>query len=484
MNCPNCGREVSFQAAACNGCGQDLRIYRKIVSASNSFYNDGLKKAKVRDLSGAVVSLKKSLKLNKKNTDARNLLGLVYYEMGEMVAALSEWVISKNFQNDHNAADKYMDALQKNPARLETINQTIKKYNNALNHAKAGNGDLAVIQLEKVAGLNPNFIRNYQLLALLYMKQGQYKKAARCLSKAKKIDVNNTLTLYYMEQLPKKSMEAAEKAEEKKPPKKAEKKQVSSMQEETVILPKREGKIFQPETDIPASAFNTSSYKEDRFNIWPYLNLIIGAVLGIAVVYFLLVPTAKKSVAANYEKKFNEYTSELSAQSARVTGLENEKAALEKEKEELQEKLKALQADGADADTYSKFYKAIRYYMEGNEAEAAKQLSKVEESAIENKAAKEIYNIIKSATFEQTAEALAEEGRTVYNNGKYDEAVLLLNQALAMNPDNVKAVYFLGRCYQRKGEYDKAKEYYTMIVEEYPNSDRAGEAATRLKELQ
>lgn len=469
MNCPKCGNEVSFRKTMCESCGQDLKIHRKIISASNSFYNDGLKKAKIRDLSGAVLSLKKSLKLNKKNTDARNLLGLVYYEMGEVVSALSEWVISKNFQNENNEADRYIAAIQKNPTRLETINQTIKKYNHALNQAKQGSYDLAVMQLEKVVSLNPKFIRSYQLLALLYMRQGQYKKASKCLSKAKKIDINNALTVYYMEQLPQKAVEEAGAAEKKA---------------EVSTSTGRTNKIFKPETDVPASAFNTSSYKEDRFNVWPYLNLIIGAVLGIAVVYFLLVPTAKKSVASNYEEQFNQYTSELSAQSAKVTGLENEKAALEKEVEELQEKLTTLTSDGVDADTFTKFYKAIQYYMDGNNAEAAKTLSDVKESAIENKAAKKIYNTIKAATFEETAEDLAEEGRMVYNNGRYDEAIELLNKALDMDKDNVKAIYFLGRCYHRMGDYDKAKEYYNTIVNDYPDSDRAGEAASRLAELQ
>ena len=49
-------------------------------------------KAKVRDLSGAIVALRNSVELNKYNTNARNLLGLIYFEM-ETVAALSEWVI-------------------------------------------------------------------------------------------------------------------------------------------------------------------------------------------------------------------------------------------------------------------------------------------------------------------------------------------------------------------------------------------------------
>ena len=57
---------------------------------SNMYYNEGLEKAGVRDLSGAVVSLRHSLQFNKNNIKARNLLGLVYFEMGEAAAALRE----------------------------------------------------------------------------------------------------------------------------------------------------------------------------------------------------------------------------------------------------------------------------------------------------------------------------------------------------------------------------------------------------------
>ena len=218
--------------------------------------------------------------------------------------------------------------------------------------------------------------------------------------------------------------------------------------------------------------------------MWPYLSLVLGAVLGIAVVYFLLVPTVKKSVASKYEEQFNEYTNELSAQSAKVTGLENEKAALEKDIAKLQEKIDVLTAAGIDTETYTNFYKAIKLYMDGDEVEAAKTLSEVKETAIENKAAKEIYNTIKTATFKKTAEKLAEQGRAIYNNSKYEEAIELFNQALNIDKDNVTAIYFLGRCYHRMGNYDKAIEQYNIVINEYPDSTRVKEAKTRLAELQ
>ena len=85
---------------------------RKNQQIANSFYNLGLEKARIRDLSGAAQCLKKSLHFNKYQTDARNLLGLVYFETGEAVSALSEWIISKNIKPDNNIATEYIQKLQ------------------------------------------------------------------------------------------------------------------------------------------------------------------------------------------------------------------------------------------------------------------------------------------------------------------------------------------------------------------------------------
>ena len=201
MRCPKCDANVNDTSAVCGFCGQDLSIIHYVRRISNTYYNMGLEKAKVRDLSGAVVILKKSLQFNKKNTDARNLLGLVYYEMGETVAALSEWVLSKYLQPEENLADYYINTIQKNQTALDATNQTIKKYNAALAAAKGGNEDLAIIQLRKVVSLNPHFVRAQQLLALLYIHIKDYGKAAKCLNRARKVDFNNTTTLKYLHEI-------------------------------------------------------------------------------------------------------------------------------------------------------------------------------------------------------------------------------------------------------------------------------------------
>ena len=71
---------------------------QKIQYAANSYYNRGLEMAKERNLSGAARFLKRALQFNKYHTDARNLLGLIFYEMGETSDARIQWVISINLQ--------------------------------------------------------------------------------------------------------------------------------------------------------------------------------------------------------------------------------------------------------------------------------------------------------------------------------------------------------------------------------------------------
>ena len=200
MNCPNCNTPL-LNTYVCPKCGHKDELARKIIFASNWHYNQGLSKAKVRDMTGATNSLLMSLKYNKRNTQARNLLGLVYYQTGELVAALGEWVISMHFQKKNNIAGTYIRAVQNNPGKLQFANKTIQKYNTALEYLHQGNMDVAIIELKKVINLNPNYIKAYQLMGLLYLKTKQYAAARKVLLRALKIDRNNITSLRYLEEI-------------------------------------------------------------------------------------------------------------------------------------------------------------------------------------------------------------------------------------------------------------------------------------------
>lgn len=55
--------------------------------------------------------------VNKFNTKARNLLGLVYFEKGLVADALREWVMSSNLDKQDKTAGEYLEKLQKNCQR-------------------------------------------------------------------------------------------------------------------------------------------------------------------------------------------------------------------------------------------------------------------------------------------------------------------------------------------------------------------------------
>lgn len=480
MNCPRCNARVAFSKNQCDNCGQDLRAYRRTVSLSNQYYNYALSQAKVRDLSGAIHSLKQSLQFHKLNTSARNLLGLIYYEEGEIVAALSEWVLSKHYQDKGNDADSYIRQIQANPNRLEIYNQTIKKYNIALQAAKSGDEDMAIIQLKKVVNLHPKFIRANQLLALLYMKTGKREdraRAYRLMRNVSKIDVTNTTTLRYLQEL-------SDMRNKSDPAVKAVKKE------------RENAKKVSSLPNVEADAYKTiTPYKEERPSVLPFVNIMIGIIIGLAVMYFLVIPHVRSNATSEANKKFQQYSENQAASEGDVSTLTNQNETLQARVDELTEQLEELQGgDSSDLtslqDNYDALLDAYNSYQAGDKTAAAEKLSAINKDSLSSDVAKEFYKTIKKETYSEASSSYFEEGRDAYNgegeySGKkdYDKAIELLEKSLSYDETNTDALYFLGRCYQQQSDAEKAKEYYNQIIENYPDSARVSEANRRLREL-
>ena len=128
--------------------------------------------------------------------------------------------------------------------------------------------------------------------------------------------------------------------------------------------------------------------------------------------------------------------------------------------------------------------------MNDDKLSAAKTLDKVDADSLSGDGAKKFYKKIKKETYSTASQSFFEKGRDCYNgqgdyagNKDYDKAIKLLNKSLKFNADNTDAMYFMGRCYQQKSDFEKAKEYYNQIVNDYPDSPRVSEAKSRLREI-
>ncbi len=465
MICPNCGSNMSDKKKRCERCGTDMTIYQKIYRASNQHYNIGLARARVRDLSGAIISLKSSLELNKKNVNARNLLGLIYYEMGETVAALSEWVISKHFQPSDNDADEYINKVQSNPTKLDALNQAIKRYNTSLSLAKQGSDDLAIIQLKKVVSLNPHFIRAYHLLALLHMKAGEKEKARKYLAKAIKIDVSNTTTLRYIKEItPQEGLKDAEGNPE-------------------------------AETSGVAAIMPISSYREDKPNIMAFVNLVIGVIIGLAVMAILVVPTLSKNKNTGGDADVADYGTALARmeeQDNTIATLKNENEGLKSQVEELQETIDNLVIPEDKSKQYQPLVQATALYLaelekresERSFLEVAELLAGIDDNKLELKDAKKLVTTLRTAVYPGVAEAQYEKGHSLYSDGKYEKAIEELAKAMAYDPKDVDPIYFTARAYHRLDDKENAAIYYNIVLKDFPDSNRVKDAQNFLEQVQ
>lgn len=443
MECYNCGAQLGRENY-CSKCGADVKIYKKILMASNSFYNEGLERANVRNLSGAIESLKKSLELNKMNMDARNLLGLVYFEMGETVAALSEWVISKNYHSHNNIAGQYLGEIQNNPSRLDTINQTIKKYNQALLYCRQGSRDLAVIQLKKVLSLNPKLVKGHQLLALLYMQDGKYEQAKKSLRNAAKIDENNTMTQRYLKEANRELRESN--------PKKQKKDDLISYQSgnETIIMP---------------------AHFKDNSAVQTIINIVIGIVLGGAISMFLLLPNIKQQAKSDANTALKAANDTIATKEQTISSLQNKVDDLTKEMEDTKEASDTVETK---LSSYEQLLTAYAAFVADDIDAAGTALEKVSADDLSEKA-KTIYDDVNAKVNEKYLASMYQEGYSAYNKGNQTTAIEKLKKVVEMDESyqNGNAIYYLAQAYRRADDMEQAVIYYQKVLEQYPGTERA-----------
>ncbi|MBO6138298.1 MAG: tetratricopeptide repeat protein [Lachnospiraceae bacterium] len=443
-----------------------MKLYKRIVKLSNSFYNEALRKAKVRDLSGAAESLKQSLKCNKNNVEARNLLGLVYFEMGETVQALSEWIISKNIRSKKNIADDFMAELQDNTGKLSTIDQTIKKYNQALSYANQDSVDLAIIQLKKIVSMNPKLLAAYQLLALCYIKTEQWDRAKRIILKATKIDTNNTTLKYYLREVETAMSERADGGGDSR----------NFHHEDAFTYQSGNETIIQPINE------------RERGSSFTVLNIIIGLIVGAAIMWFLVLPARIQTAKSDTQTQLQETSDELTSRNADIGELKKRVEALQEDNEKLKEQLSGFTSDSGLMNNYNYLMEAAQEFMEHPEdaKRAAEILSNIDPNSVSadsigvSEAFANLYEYMSGVVSEQAARATLDDGEKKYNEGNYSAAIELLEDAVLFAPNSDEALYYLAQSYIHDNNESQGRLLLNKLITNFPDSRYAQRASEYL----
>lgn len=453
MKCFRCGKKLG-KSDICLTCGQDVRLYKKIVATSWQYYDRGLQKARERDLSGAIGDLKGSLALYKYNTEARNLLGLIYYEMGDIAEALIEWVLSDNLVPEDHRASKLLHQVQSDQVELERGTVMIRKYNQALKYMQNDSEDLAVLQLNKVIGAHPRMVKANLLMALLQIHQGQNDKAEKYIRNVLQVDRRNAMALRFMDEVHKGKNRGREKsfiskqAEVRKP-----------LSGDDVIIP---------------------TYKETRVGVQTVLEVLAGIVIGAAVIGALVMPSRISSLRSDFNNTIASYNERLSAKEAIV-------AAGESEIEDLKARIASLQ-DSAEAvddtyamkqEQYARLLQAMQERYDNEYLQSVSTYLTIDAGLVDETTFSECYGRLQEEYEANAYDILLEAGRDQYNRRRFPEALTYFEVCIALD-DTPEAKYWAAVSCINAGEQETAAGYLQRIVEEDPDGPYTEEARNLL----
>lgn len=315
----------------------------------------------------------------------------------------------------------------------------------------AGRRRSGINSVEKVVAAHPTFLKALQLLALLYLQTEQYAKAKQVLKRAHRIDTTNETTLRYLHELSKISKKAAKAKEEN---------------EQTVTYNLGNETIIQP----------AAAEVKDNGAMSTIINILIGIVVGAAVVWFLIVPTTNQIKTNKLNKEIVKYSDQISGKNAEIS-------ALKKEIEGYKDTTKKTEEAQATAEATKSSYEALLSVSEHsrtsgyNKESLAKELKAVKKDSLGDTGIA-VYDKIYD---EYVSPLCAKKYRLALRNYEvknYATSVNALEFVVSIDEkyEDGKALLNLAKSYEKAGKTEQAKTTYKRVADLYPNSDLANQA--------
>lgn len=420
---------------------------RENKQISNRFYNLAINRALDRDLFGATLLLKKALLFNSKNANARNLLGLIFFEEGSVTEALVEWLISKELvHTDFNVANEYLSKVQ-NDERLNDYFESIKLYNAAIDDISFERNDLAMIKLYKSIEKNDHNMKAMMLLSTLLLQINDHIKAGHFLLRCQKIDNGNTFINEHMDYVLKNT-----KRNEVKEKRIQNVYSLKKLDTDDAILPRKYIKLSENQKII---------------------FILIGIIIGALFYSLVLSPHRSTNSYAN-DNEVIKYANLVNDQNKIIRDITIENNELKKNYEDASVKLHAYEEqDKLFTSQYESLNSIITDFDSGYISRAAKTYVELDKEAITDDALITLLNQAKSRIEGIGAKRLTELGTENWNAGNRSSAISYYQLSLNINPDDPETMFLLARLYQSFDRNTEANQLFDKIIALHPESSYA-----------
>ena len=242
--------------------------------------------------------------------------------------------------------------------------------------------------------------------------------------------------------------------------------------------------IIVPRTDLA-----------DRKSGHILLNIILGIIIGAALVGFLVVPSFLRSSNRDLNNQITAYTSEISRLNLEVETLKESgnQNATEEEKDQ--------QSTKEERDSVRLLLAAQEAFSKADNQTASQDLIRVDRSVL-NSSEQSLYDTLSSSLADEIKNSGAsaagssdtagntsangstegfgvvtsskDDGISAFRNGNYDEAIALLEQARASGEGDYDVLNYLSRAYAQNGDQASAARIRAELEQKFPNGASSG----------
>ena len=370
----------------------------------------------------------------------------------------------------------HLEAIEEDSGKLpEDTTEAIHLFNKALEDAKFGNEDMAIIALKKAISLHPGFYEAMNLLGICYMAIGREEMAEFAFNQVIDADDSSIKAQDYLNK-----MKGLPEGYEKTEP----------------VSTKRKGR--------PAKASAIPKEKDGMFTAWLQkglqkednslygLKYIVGILIGAIIITFIwyMVPTNKSLfIITRDEHIINdpELENQISKLNERIEKLEGELKNSREENLQLRDSFQQFK------DFIARLEQADAEYKAGNYIEAADLLITMQENVPDG--LKNELTALWDKVRLEAANQLYQEGNRMYDGNNTERIIGVYKQALEKfekaityieddRPSYMPVLYYqAGKAAARCDELERAIELFEAIINDYPNSQYRSYASVRLREI-
>lgn len=366
----------------------------------------------------------------------------------------------------------HLESVEESSGKLsENVEEAIHLFNKALDDARTGNEDMAIIALKKALSLHPSFNEAMNVLGICYVAVDKEDMAEFAFKQVIDADDSSIKALEYLNKM----------------------KGLSDEKDRADInLAKRKNKVIKPkETGGALSAWLMKGLQKENANNLYGLKYIVGILIGACLILFIwyMVPTNKSLFTLEKVEnilKDPDLEKEIERLNVRVQQLEKDIQTHKEDNQVLSERFQEYK------EWVARLEEADNEFKSGNFLQAADFLSNAQQAIPDD--LKSEHKTLWDQVRLQAANQLYLEGNSLYNGNTakeveiYKQALVKFESAITYLEEDRPAYmtnlyYQAGKTAARSEEIERAVELFEAIISEYPGSQYSSYAATRLREI-